>query len=89
MHGTDITLVGQDPSYLPITKFSIEQSDGVTSISEDLKKHTKEVFGIANEIRVITNFINCDLDTLKCGQKVKVCFVKSENGTALPMFEPA
>ena len=61
LHGTDITLVGQDPSYLPITKFSIEQSDGVTSISEDLKKHTKEVFGIANEIRVITNFINCDL----------------------------
>ncbi|MEQ1883654.1 MAG: N-acetyl-alpha-D-glucosaminyl L-malate synthase BshA [Bryobacteraceae bacterium] len=61
LHGTDITLVGQDPSYLPITKFSIEQSDGVTSISEDLKRHTKEVFGIANEIRVITNFINCDL----------------------------
>ncbi|MEQ1946225.1 MAG: N-acetyl-alpha-D-glucosaminyl L-malate synthase BshA [Bryobacteraceae bacterium] len=61
LHGTDITLVGQDPSYLPITKFSIEQSDGVTSISEDLKRHTHEVFGIANEIRVITNFINCDL----------------------------
>jgi|OM-RGC.v1.026555539 uncharacterized OB-fold protein len=40
-------------------------------------------------ISMLTNFINCDLDTLKCGQKVKVCFVKSENGTALPMFEPA
>ena len=61
LHGTDITLVGQDPSYLPITKFSIEQSDGVTSISEDLKRQTVEVFGVTNEIRVIPNFINCDL----------------------------
>lgn len=61
LHGTDITLVGADPSYFPITKFSIEKSDGVTSISEDLRKHTVEVFGVSNEIRVITNFINCDL----------------------------
>jgi N-acetyl-alpha-D-glucosaminyl L-malate synthase BshA len=61
LHGTDITLVGADPSYLPITKFSIEKSDGVTSISEDLKRHTEEVFGIENDIRVIPNFINCDL----------------------------
>jgi N-acetyl-alpha-D-glucosaminyl L-malate synthase BshA len=61
LHGTDITLVGQDPSYLPITKFSIEKSDGVTSISEDLKRETVKVFGIAQEIRVIPNFINCDL----------------------------
>ena len=61
LHGTDITLVGADPSYFPITKFSIEKSDGVTSISEDLRKHTAEVFGVSNEIRVITNFINCDL----------------------------
>ena len=61
LHGTDITLVGADPSYFPITKFSIEKSDGVTSISEDLRKHTVEVFGVSNEIHVITNFINCDL----------------------------
>jgi N-acetyl-alpha-D-glucosaminyl L-malate synthase BshA len=61
LHGTDITLVGADPSYFSITKFSIEKSDGVTSISEDLRKHTAEVFGVSNEIRVITNFINCDL----------------------------
>jgi L-malate glycosyltransferase len=61
LHGTDITLVGADPSYFPITKFSIEKSDGVTSISEDLKRQTIEVFGISNEIRVISNFINCDL----------------------------
>jgi N-acetyl-alpha-D-glucosaminyl L-malate synthase BshA len=59
LHGTDITLVGMDPSYFAITKFSIEQSDGVTSISEDLRRHTLEVFDVANEIRVIHNFVNC------------------------------
>src|SRR4030081_2533771 len=46
LHGTDITLVGVDPSYFPITKFSIEQSDGITSISEDLRRQTVEVFGV-------------------------------------------
>jgi N-acetyl-alpha-D-glucosaminyl L-malate synthase BshA len=61
LHGTDITLVGADPSYFAITKFSIEKSDGVTSISEDLRRHTFDVFGVSNEIRVINNFINCDL----------------------------
>jgi len=61
LHGTDITLVGADRSYFPITKFSIEQSDGVTSISEDLRRKTVEVFGVRNEIRVINNFVNCAL----------------------------
>jgi len=61
LHGTDITLVGADPSYFAITKFSIEQSDGVTAISEDLRKDTEKTFGIANGIRVIHNFVNCDI----------------------------
>ena len=61
LHGTDITLVGADRSYYPITRFSIEQSNGVTSISDYLRAQTVEVFGIANEIRVIKNFVNCDL----------------------------
>ncbi|MGA2596147.1 MAG: N-acetyl-alpha-D-glucosaminyl L-malate synthase BshA [Bryobacteraceae bacterium] len=61
LHGTDITLVGVDRSYYPITKFSIEKSDGITSISQDLKRHTLEVFGVQNDIRVIYNFVNCDL----------------------------
>ncbi len=61
LHGTDITLVGADRSYFAITKFSIEQSDGVTSISENLRKQTVDVFGVENEIRVINNFVNCDL----------------------------
>jgi L-malate glycosyltransferase len=60
LHGTDITLVGGDRSYFGITKFSIEQSDGVTAISEDLRRHTVEVFGVENEVRVIHNFVNCD-----------------------------
>src|SRR5260370_11512984 len=63
LHGTDITLVGADPSYFPITKYSIEESDGVTSISEYLRERTVEEFGVANEIRVIHNFVNCDIYT--------------------------
>jgi N-acetyl-alpha-D-glucosaminyl L-malate synthase BshA len=61
LHGTDITLVGADRSYLPITRFSIEQSDGVTSISQYLKARTLEVFKVPNDIRVITNFVNCEI----------------------------
>ncbi|HWQ55058.1 MAG TPA: N-acetyl-alpha-D-glucosaminyl L-malate synthase BshA [Bryobacteraceae bacterium] len=61
LHGTDITLVGADRSYFPITKFSIEQSDGVTAISEYLRNQTVEVFGVTNDIRVIMNFVNCEL----------------------------
>jgi L-malate glycosyltransferase len=61
LHGTDITLVGADPSYLPITRFSIDQSDGVTSISEYLKQRTLEIFDAQTPIQVIPNFVNCDL----------------------------
>ncbi|MGB6545316.1 MAG: N-acetyl-alpha-D-glucosaminyl L-malate synthase BshA [Candidatus Acidiferrales bacterium] len=61
LHGTDITLVGNDRSYLPITKFSIEQSDGVTAISNYLKERTLAEFDIKRPIAVIPNFVNCDL----------------------------
>jgi len=61
LHGTDITLVGLDRSYFPITRYSIEQSDAVTSISEDLKRQTIEMFGIAKPIDVIHNFVNVAL----------------------------
>jgi N-acetyl-alpha-D-glucosaminyl L-malate synthase BshA len=60
LHGTDITLVGLDASYLPITKFGIEQSDGVTAISNHLRDRTREAFEITSEIEVIHNFVNCD-----------------------------
>ena len=58
LHGTDITVVGNDPSYLPIVKFSIENSDGVTAVSEYLKQRTYKEFAIKSDIRVIHNFIN-------------------------------
>jgi N-acetyl-alpha-D-glucosaminyl L-malate synthase BshA len=61
LHGTDITLVGNNPSFLPITRYSIEQSDGVTSISHYLCRRTVEEFGIKRPIEVIPNFVNCDL----------------------------
>jgi N-acetyl-alpha-D-glucosaminyl L-malate synthase BshA len=61
LHGTDITLVGLDRSYLPITRFGIDQSDGVTAISEYLRDRTFEAFNIQRPIEVIRNFVNCDL----------------------------
>ncbi|HXT26637.1 MAG TPA: N-acetyl-alpha-D-glucosaminyl L-malate synthase BshA [Candidatus Eisenbacteria bacterium] len=63
LHGTDITLVGSNRSYLPITKFSIEQSDGVTVISRYLLNQTVKEFDIKRPIEVIPNFVNCDLYT--------------------------
>jgi L-malate glycosyltransferase len=61
LHGTDITIVGTDRNYFPITKFSIEQSDGVSTISEYMKQRTEEFFSITREIDVIHNFVNCSL----------------------------
>ncbi len=61
LHGTDITLVGNNPNFLPITRYSIEQSDGVTSISEYLYRRTVAEFAIKRPIEVIPNFVNCDL----------------------------
>ena len=60
LHGTDITLVGLDRSYLPITRFAIQESDGVTCISNYLKEETIKHFGITKPIEVISNFVNCD-----------------------------
>ena len=58
LHGTDITLVGRDPSYLPITRFGIEVSDAVTAVSEWLKAETVSGFNTAKEIEVIPNFVD-------------------------------
>lgn len=60
LHGTDITLVGKDPSYEPVVTFSINQSDGVTAVSEDLRCETLRYFPIEREIEVIPNFINLE-----------------------------
>jgi N-acetyl-alpha-D-glucosaminyl L-malate synthase BshA len=60
LHGTDITLVGLEPSFLPVIKFSIEQSDGVTAVSRFLKEKTLTNFGIQKDIEVIPNFVDVD-----------------------------
>ncbi|MBP9926602.1 MAG: N-acetyl-alpha-D-glucosaminyl L-malate synthase BshA [Cyclobacteriaceae bacterium] len=67
LHGTDITLVGKDASYEPVVTFSINESDGVTSVSEDLKRETYHSFKITREIEVIPNFI--DLEKFKKQKK--------------------
>jgi N-acetyl-alpha-D-glucosaminyl L-malate synthase BshA len=58
LHGTDITLVGRDPSYLPVVAYSMNHSNGITAVSEDLKRETLEYFHLKKEIRVIPNFID-------------------------------
>jgi L-malate glycosyltransferase len=59
LHGTDITIVGQDPSFFEITKFSIEKSDGLTAVSEYLRTETQSAFGCTGcRIEVIPNFID-------------------------------
>ena len=61
LHGTDITLVGLEPSFLPLVKFSIEQSDGVTAVSRFLKEKTLTNYYIEKEIDVIPNFVDTDV----------------------------
>jgi N-acetyl-alpha-D-glucosaminyl L-malate synthase BshA len=61
LHGTDITLLGSDPSYSETVAFCIEQSDGVTAVSNSLKADTQRELGIKREIRVIPNFLDCSV----------------------------
>jgi N-acetyl-alpha-D-glucosaminyl L-malate synthase BshA len=83
LHGTDITLMGLEPTFMPLVKFSIEESDGVTAVSRFLKEKTLTNFNIQKEIQVIYNFI--DIDKYKpeaakpfrkhvasCGEKVLI-----------------
>ena len=67
LHGTDITLVGKDASFEPVVTFSINQSDGVTSVSDDLRRETYQYFAIEKDITVIPNFI--DLHRFKKQEK--------------------
>jgi len=69
LHGTDITLVGLDKSFYQVIKFNIEESDGVTAVSEYLQKRTQDEFAIQREIRVIHNFV----DTERYSQSANHC----------------
>lgn len=80
LHGTDITLVGADRSYLPITRYGLQQSDGVTAVSKFLKKATIETFDF-DEIEVIPNFISPDL--YRREENSPICRNLSPNGEKL------
>ncbi len=72
LHGTDITLVGKNPSYKPAVTFSINNSDVVTSVSESLRQDTLDLFDITRDIKVIHNFV--DLETYKSDDNCKNAF---------------
>jgi N-acetyl-alpha-D-glucosaminyl L-malate synthase BshA len=81
LHGTDITIVGQDRSYLPITRFGIERSDAVTAVSLHLRSVTRDVFRPEKEIEVIPNFI--DPERWKPPAKGTVCRVAPQERKVL------
>lgn len=72
LHGTDITLLGSDPSYSEIVAFSIEQSDGVTAVSESLKTDTYAALPLKRDIRVIPNFLECDVHRRRALPELRV-----------------
>jgi N-acetyl-alpha-D-glucosaminyl L-malate synthase BshA len=78
LHGTDITLLGSDPSFFKITKFSIEQSSGITAVSKFLKDKTMEVFNIGKDIEVIPNFVPFKFDNIKFDKKIRRCFADDD-----------
>ena len=87
LHGTDITLVGNDRSYLPITRFGIEESDAVTAVSEYLKERTIKEFDTQHEIEVIPNFVNCDVFRKSSDSKYRARFAARRRGTVDPHFK--
>jgi len=78
LHGTDITLVGKDMTFAPVVSFSINQSDGVTAVSEWLRDETYQHFDITNEIEAIPNFI--DMDVFNKGDKTHFKKAIAPNG---------
>src|SRR6201988_5433139 len=86
LHGTDITLVGLDRSYLPITRYSIDQSDGVTAISQYLREKTLKEFEIKNHIEVVYNFVNCDIYTPVRDEAVRAASRKRLVGSDEPIL---
>ncbi|MEP7146944.1 MAG: N-acetyl-alpha-D-glucosaminyl L-malate synthase BshA [bacterium] len=76
LHGTDITLTGLEPSFLPTMKFSIEKSDGVTAVSKFLADKTQQQYKINKEIEVIPNFIDINKYKREEDEKTK-CFKKN------------
>ncbi len=71
LHGTDITLLGNDPSYLEMVAFGIEQSDGITAVSHSLAVDTRRELGVTCDIRVIPNFVDTTMYHRRDGDEVR------------------
>ena len=80
LHGTDITLVGNDRSYLPITRFGIEQSDAVTAVSEYLRRRTIEEFQVQRPVTVVPNFVDCDVYDRATDKGLRRKFANDDEG---------
>ncbi len=78
LHGTDITLLGGDPSFFKITKFSIEESSGITAVSKFLRDKTYDVFKTTSEIEVIPNFVPFDITKIINKPELRECFAKND-----------
>jgi len=83
LHGTDITLVGNDPSYSQIIAFSIEQSDAVTAVSESLRAATRNELGITRDITVIPNFLDCSVHRRLPVPELRQRFDAADEGTRI------
>jgi N-acetyl-alpha-D-glucosaminyl L-malate synthase BshA len=83
LHGTDITLVGNDRSYLPITRFGIEQSDAVTAVSEYLRKRTIEEFQIRRPVTVVPNFVDCNTYAPAEDKTIRGKFANEDEGVLI------
>ena len=76
LHGTDITVVGQDPSYKRVTTYALNRSDVVTSVSEYLRQQTVDVFGIDRPIEVVPNFVDSERFHPREDGQARQCFSK-------------
>jgi N-acetyl-alpha-D-glucosaminyl L-malate synthase BshA len=83
LHGTDITLVGNDRSYLPIVRFGIEQSDAVTAVSEYLRRRTIEEFDIHRSIQVVPNFVDCSLYGRSTDETLRRRYATADEGIVI------
>jgi N-acetyl-alpha-D-glucosaminyl L-malate synthase BshA len=90
LHGTDITLVGNDRSYLPITRFGIEQSDAVTAVSQYLQQRTVQEFQIERAVEVVPNFVDCDVYGPATDRGLRVKMAADDEGilTHISNFRP-
>lgn len=74
LHGTDITVVGQDPSYRRVTRYALERSDAITCVSDYLRRQTQEVFAPSSPLHVVHNFVDTKRFKPECTAAIRGCF---------------